>query len=72
MEAVCGGGLGAKITPSAVLVINKDGVQLVNVKDQNTINKIIDMVPGLLSKFNLKKEDKEDKKNEKEKDDVFE
>ena len=49
------GGLGAKITPSAVLVIIDGTVQLVNVKSQDSVNKLIDMVPGILSKFNLDK-----------------
>ncbi len=49
-----GGGLGARITPSAVLVINNGDVQLVNVKSQDSVNKLIDMVPAILSKFNLK------------------
>jgi len=48
-----GGGLGGKITPSAVLVIMNDTVQLVNVKNQDSVNKLIDMVPGILSKMNL-------------------
>ena len=48
-----GGGIGAKMTPSAVLVIQGDHVQLVNVKNQDSINKLIDMAPGLLSKLNL-------------------
>ncbi len=49
-----GGGLGAKITPSAVLVINNGDVQLVNVKNQDSVNKLIDMIPAILNKFNLK------------------
>ena len=48
-----GGGLGAKITPSAVLVITNGNVQLVNVKNQDSVNKLIDMIPGVLSKFNF-------------------
>ncbi len=48
-----GGGLGARITPSAVLVVVNGTVQLVNVKGQDSVNKLIDMVPGILSKFNL-------------------
>lgn len=48
-----GGGLGAKITPSAVLVICDGNVQLVNVKNQDSLNKIIDMAPGVLNKLNL-------------------
>ena len=48
-----GGGLGAKITPSAVLVINKGNVQMVSASDNNSVNKLIDMVPGIVSKFNF-------------------
>lgn len=51
-----GGGLGGKMSPSAVLII-KDGVtRLVNVKDQNTVTKLIDMLPDLVDKFTGKKE----------------
>lgn len=46
-----GGGMGAKITPSAVLVINKNGTKLVNVRNQDAITKILDMVPDLADKF---------------------
>ncbi|MCD7905567.1 MAG: GerW family sporulation protein [Clostridiales bacterium] len=49
----CGGGLGAKISPAAVLVIKNNGIQLVNVKNENSINKLIDMVPGILDKLNF-------------------
>lgn len=51
------GGLGGKMTPSAVLVI-KDGVtKLVNIKNQDTVTKIIDMIPDLVDKFTTPKED---------------
>jgi len=48
-----GGALGAKMTPSAVVVISGGTVQLVNIKNQESVNKILDMIPGILSKFNL-------------------
>jgi uncharacterized spore protein YtfJ len=48
-----GGGVGAKMTPSAVIVIVNGTVQLVNVKSQDSVNKLVDMVPGILSKLNL-------------------
>lgn len=52
------GGIGGKMTPNAVLVINKDGsTKLVNVKNQDTITKIIDLVPDLIDKFGKKKKD---------------
>ncbi|MDR1663481.1 MAG: sporulation protein [Clostridiales bacterium] len=61
-----GGGMGAKLSPSAVVVIVNGTVQLVNVKNQDSVNKLIDMIPGLLSKINWSslfgKEDK--KKND--------
>lgn len=46
-----GGGMGGKITPSAILVISNGKTQLVNVKNQDSINKIIDMVPDIMDKF---------------------
>ena len=48
-----GGALGAKMTPSAVVVISGGTVQLVNIKNQESVNKVLDMIPGILSKFNL-------------------
>lgn len=47
------GGLGARITPSSVLVIQDSNVQLVNIKNQDSISKLIDLVPGIISKLNL-------------------
>jgi len=47
------GGVGAKMSPSAILVISNGTVQLINVKAQDSVNKLVDMVPGILSKFDL-------------------
>ena len=55
------GGLGGKMTPSAVLVIGKNGsARLVNIKNQDTVTKILDMVPDILDRFG--KKDKEEEK----------
>lgn len=52
------GGVGGKMTPSAVLVIGKNGsTKLVNVKNQNTATKILDMIPDLVDRFTTKKEE---------------
>ncbi len=51
------GGLGGKMTPSAVLVIKNGTTRLVNVKNQDTVTKIIDMIPDLVDKFTSKKEE---------------
>ena len=52
------GGLGGKMTPCAVLVIQNGTTRLVNVKNQDTMTKIRDMVPDVIDKFRSPKEDK--------------
>ncbi|MBU3840379.1 MAG: GerW family sporulation protein [Candidatus Ruminococcus intestinipullorum] len=51
------GGIGGKITPSAVLVIKNGTTRLVNIKNQDTITKLLEMVPDIVDKFTDKKED---------------
>jgi uncharacterized spore protein YtfJ len=52
------GGLGGKITPSAVLVISNGTTKLVNIKNQDRLTKVLDMVPDFVNKFTGKsKED---------------
>lgn len=55
-----GGGVGGKLTPSAVLVIQNGQTKLVNVKNQETIVKLLDMVPDVIDKFTKKEETLED------------
>ena len=52
-----GGGVGGKMSPSAILVIKDGKTKLVNIKQQNGITKILDMVPDLVDKFTHKKDD---------------
>ena len=52
-----GGGVSGKMTPSAVLVIKDGHTKLVNIKNQDTLTKIIDMVPDIVDKFTSPKED---------------
>lgn len=56
-KAAATGGMGGKISPSAVLVIKDDQIKLVNIKNQDAITKIIDMVPDLVNKFTKKDSD---------------
>lgn len=44
------GGLGGRLTPSAVLVIQNGNIRLVNIKNQDTITKILDMVPDAVDR----------------------
>ncbi len=46
-----GGGLGGKISPSAVLVIKDGNIRLVNVKNQDAVTKVLDMIPDFVDKF---------------------
>lgn len=56
-----GGGMTGKMSPSAVLVIKPDGAtKLVNVKNQDSVTKVLDLIPDLVDKFTKKKNDKED------------
>ena len=42
---------GGKINPSAVLVIQNGQTKLVNIKNQDGMTKILDMVPDIVNKF---------------------
>ena len=47
-----GGGMGAKVSPAAVLMIAKDGTtKLVSLKSQDAVSKIRDMAPDILTKI---------------------
>lgn len=62
-----GGAMGGKISPSSVLVIQNGTSKLVNIKEQDSVTKILDMVPELINKFTnkgAKKKDDIDKKVE--------
>ncbi len=52
-----GGGMGGKMSPSALLVINNGTTKLVSVKNQDGLNKILDMVPDLVNKFTSDKKE---------------
>lgn len=58
------GGLGGKIQPSCVLVIKDGQTKLVNVKNQDGMTKILDMVPDILNKFTSKNSDSESTEEE--------
>ena len=52
------GGIGGKMTTCAVLVIQNGHTRLVNIKNQDTITKILDMVPDVIDKFTGDKDEK--------------
>jgi len=50
-----GGGTGAKVSPTAVLVIQGDKVELLPIKKAGGLDKLLDLVPGIIEKINEKK-----------------
>ena len=46
-----GGGVGGKITPCAVLVIQNGKSRIINVKEEDGLLKLMDMVPEIINKF---------------------
>lgn len=54
------GGMGAKMMPAAVLRIGKNGTtELISLKNQTAVNKVLDMAPGFVSRFMKKDKDQE-------------
>ena len=51
------GGFGAKMSPSAVLVIKNGSTKLVNIKNQDAVTKVLDLVPDIMNRFSSKNED---------------
>lgn len=52
-----GGGFTAKMSPSAVLVIKNGTTKLVNIKNQDTVTKVLDMIPDIVDRFTAPKEE---------------
>lgn len=50
------GGMGGRISPSAVIVIQDGRTKLVNIKNQDTITKLLDMIPDVMDRFSEKDE----------------
>ena len=57
------GGMGGKVQPSAILVIKDGQSKLVNVKNQDGITKILDMVPELIDKYGKKKKNQDEEED---------
>ena len=52
------GGIGGKMTPSAVIVIQDGKTKLVNIKNQDTVTKLLDLVPDVVDRFTSQKEER--------------
>lgn len=52
-----GGGFSGKLTPSAVLVIKNGTTKLVNIKNQDAMTKVLDLIPDIVDKITQPKEE---------------
>ena len=52
-----GGGMGGKMTPTAVLVIKNGNVRIMNISTHSGMEKLLDMVPDFVDGFLHKKDD---------------
>ena len=53
-----GVGVGAKISSDAVIVIREDAVTMLPVKGRTNLEKLVGMVPEIVKKIKLRKEEK--------------
>ena len=54
------GGLSAKMSPTALLVIQNGVTRLISIKNQDAVSKVVDMVPELINRFTGKNQISED------------
>ena len=54
------GGMGGKMSPSAVLVIQNGHAKMISVKGEDTVSKILDMVPDFVDRFTKKTSESEE------------
>ncbi len=59
-----GGGMGGKMQPTALLVIKDGMTRVINIKDQDSISRIVNMVPDIVSHFTAGKGEEDPKVKE--------
>lgn len=60
------GGLSAKMSPNAILMIKNGQTKLINIKNQDNVSKIMDLIPEVVDRFTAKKEEMVDDETAKE------
>lgn len=65
-----GGGIGARISPTAIIVVKGDDVQVLPISRGHAFEKLVEMVPDLVKKmdFSMCKEHKKSKEDNEDKD----
>ncbi|MDD4146334.1 MAG: GerW family sporulation protein, partial [Clostridia bacterium] len=58
-DGVGGAGAGAKIAPTAIMVVKGEDVSLIPLKERDSLEKVLEMVPGIISKLKNKKKEEQ-------------
>ncbi len=58
------GGMGGKLSPVAVLVVKDGKTRIINIKNQDAVTKILDMVPEFVGRFTEPKDRENNLTNE--------
>jgi uncharacterized spore protein YtfJ len=53
-----GAGIGARVSPTAIIVIKGDKIEMMPIKKSSGLEKLVDMVPGIVEKIKCEKEEK--------------
>ncbi|MBQ4306998.1 MAG: GerW family sporulation protein [Lachnospiraceae bacterium] len=53
------GGFAAKASPSAVLIIRGGTVKVVNIKNQDAVTKLVDLIPDVIDRFAAPKSERD-------------
>lgn len=61
-----GGGGGARISPNGIVVIKDGEVSMLPVKNKSNLEALVNMVPEIVSKINIKKDSDEKEENKEE------
>lgn len=59
-----GSGIGARVSPTAILIIKGDKIELLPIKKCSGLEKLVDMVPEIVDKIKFEKEDKKQENKE--------
>lgn len=63
-KSKAGGGMGGKMTASAILVIKDGNTRMISVKDQDTLSRMFEMVPDVLARLKKMFDKKDENVNE--------
>jgi uncharacterized spore protein YtfJ len=59
-DGVGGAGAGAKIVPTAIMVVKGEDVSLIPLKDRDSLEKVLEVVPEIINKLKNKKHEKKE------------